>query len=113
MKKDEYGYVEHRLLEVEGFRVVDATATGPRAHDDLVWVGYGGIEGQWLTPAQALTLAGAITEAAHANLARRGQSEKRAVFAATSLLDLAKASPAFAQAVMSNANNRIVLKDAA
>ena len=50
MSNGEYGYLEHQILEVEGFRVVDATATGPRAHDDLVWVGFGGVEGSWLTP---------------------------------------------------------------
>lgn len=73
MPNDEHGYVEHQLCEVEGFRVVDATATGLRPHDDLVWVGYGGTEGRWLAPDRALTLAAAITKVANGNLARRGQ----------------------------------------
>lgn len=67
-------YVEHQVLDIEGFRVVDATATGVRSHDDLLWVGYGGTEGRWLTPGQALTLAAAITAVANSNLVRRGQS---------------------------------------
>ena len=73
MSNGEYGYLEHQILEVEGFRVVDATATGPRAHDDLVWVGFGGVEGSWLTPNQALVLAAAIAAVANGNLVRRGQ----------------------------------------
>ena len=73
MPNDEHGYIEHHLWEVEGFRVVDATATGQRPHDDLVWVGYGGVEGRWLPPAIALDLAAAITKAAKGNLARRSQ----------------------------------------
>ena len=72
MSKDEYGYVEHQIIEVEGFRVVDATATGPRPHDDLVWVGYEGMDGRWLSPENALTLAASIFKAANGNLARRG-----------------------------------------
>lgn len=72
MSNDEHGYVEHQTFEVEGFRVSDATATGLRPHDDLVWVGYGGTEGRWLAPEKALALAAAITKAANGNLARRG-----------------------------------------
>lgn len=66
-------YVEHQVMEVEGFRVVDATAIGSRPHDDLVWIGYGGTEGRWLSPEDALALASAITKAVSGNLARRGQ----------------------------------------
>jgi len=73
MSKDEYGYVEHQLVEVDGFRVVDATSTGLRPHDDLVWVGYGGVEGSWITSDDALALAVAITTVATGNLVRRGQ----------------------------------------
>lgn len=73
MPNDEHGYIEHQLWEVDGFRVVDATATGRCPHDDLVWVGYGGMDGRWLSPAIALDLAAAITKAAKGNLARRGQ----------------------------------------
>lgn len=67
-------YVEHQILEVESFRLVDATATGSRPHDDLVWVGYGGFEGRWLTPDRALTLAAGIAVVANGNLVRRGQT---------------------------------------
>jgi len=67
-------YVEHQAMEIEGFHVADATATGSRAHDDLVWVGYGGMNGRWITPKQALALAAAITAVANSNLVRRSQS---------------------------------------
>ncbi len=67
-----YGYAEHQRLEVDGFQLVDATATGPRAHDDLVWVGCGGLDGKWMKPEQALELAKAISTVANGNLARRG-----------------------------------------
>ena len=73
MSKDEYRFVQHQTFEMDGFRVVDATSTGPRPHDDLVWVGCEGIEGRWLSPDQALTLASAIADVAKSNLARRGQ----------------------------------------
>lgn len=74
MEDPDHGYTEHQLAEVEGFRVVDATATGQRPHDDLVWVGCGGMDGRWLTPGKALALAAAITKVANSNLAWRGQS---------------------------------------
>lgn len=74
MSNEDFGYEEHQALEVEGFRVVDATATGGRAHDDLVWVGYGGMDGRWLTPEKALELAAGIVEVAKGNLARRTRS---------------------------------------
>lgn len=72
MPNDKYNYAEHQLFEAEGFRVVDATATGPRSHDALVWVGYGGTEGRWLSPEAALDLAKGIVAVANSNLARRG-----------------------------------------
>ncbi|MDO9236192.1 MAG: hypothetical protein Q7U28_09205 [Aquabacterium sp.] len=71
MSDKEYGYVEHQLLEVQGFRVVDATATGPRAHDDLVWVGYGGVEGRWLSPEEAVSVAASIAKVVAAHVVRR------------------------------------------
>lgn len=67
-----FGYVEHQFVDVEGFRVVDATSTGSRPHDDLVWVGYGGMGGCWLRPEEALALSAAIAKVANGNLARRG-----------------------------------------
>lgn len=68
-----YSFVEHTVLEVEGFRVVDATASGDRAHDDLVWLGYGGMDGRWLTPAEALTVAEGINSVVKSHLARRSK----------------------------------------
>lgn len=65
-------YIEHEVHEIEGFRVVDATTTGSRPHDDLIWVGYGGMDGRWVSPSTALQLAAAITKAANLNLSRRG-----------------------------------------
>lgn len=72
----ERSYVEHLTLEVEGFRVVDATSTDSRPHDDVVWVGLGGVEGRWLSPEQALAVASAITEVAVSHLARHGKSAR-------------------------------------
>lgn len=65
-------YIEHEIHEIEGFRVVDATSAGSRPHDDLIWVGYGGMDGRWVSPSTALQLAAAITKAANSNLFRRG-----------------------------------------
>lgn len=73
-KRTQDTYAEHEVYEVNGFRVVDATDTGIRPHDDLIWVGYGGRDGRWLSPSNALELAVAITKAANGNLSRRGQS---------------------------------------
>ncbi len=54
-------YIEHQAVEVHGFFITDATSTDPRRHhDDLVWVGFGGMEGRWLTPDQADDVARAI-----------------------------------------------------
>jgi hypothetical protein len=71
--ENDYGYTEHQIAEVDGFCVVDATATGLRPHDDLIWIGYG-IEGRWITPAIAIELAETIKTVALSNLFRRGQS---------------------------------------
>ncbi|EKD97753.1 MAG: hypothetical protein ACD_23C00751G0015 [uncultured bacterium] len=73
MANDEYGYVEHQTFEVDGFRVADATSTGPRPHDDLVWVGHGGMEGRWLTPEAALDLAAVINQTVAVHVARRAK----------------------------------------
>lgn len=67
---NQYGYTEHHVVEADGFRVVDATATGERPHDDLIWVGYGGMEGRWLTPGEAMAVASAITEVVSSHVAR-------------------------------------------
>lgn len=66
-----YKYEEHQAIEVEGFRVVDATMAGPRPHDDLVWIGRD-CSGKWLTPNEAQALSKAILAVANNNLARRG-----------------------------------------
>lgn len=65
-------YVEHRSLVVQGFRVVDATATGNRGHDDLVWVGYDGEGGRWLSPEEALAVASSIASVTVSHLVPRG-----------------------------------------
>lgn len=71
----EYNYVEHLSLEVEGFRVTDATSSGTRPHDDLIWVGYGGMEGRWLSPEEAINVAATIAKVAVSHLVRRGKCD--------------------------------------
>ena len=71
MSNAEHGYVEHQIIEVEGFRIVDATATGPRPHDDLMWVGFGGMEGRWLSVEAALQVSAAIATVAASHVSRR------------------------------------------
>lgn len=63
-------YVEHVSIEVEGFRVADATSSGNRPHDDLIWVGYGGMNGRWMTPEQASSMAQAISPVVASHIAR-------------------------------------------
>lgn len=64
-------YTEHTKIEAHGFEIVDATDTGPRCpHDDLIWVGYGGMDGRWLTPSQVEELAGALFGVATVHRAR-------------------------------------------
>lgn len=70
MSEDKYGYVEHLTVEVDGFHVTDATATGPRPHDDLVWVGFG-MEGRWLSREDAVQLSAAIAKVTASQLCRR------------------------------------------
>lgn len=71
MSDAKFGYVEHQTLEIEGFRIADATATGPRPHDDFVWVGFGGVDGRWLTPEAAVQVAAAIAKIAASHVSRR------------------------------------------
>lgn len=61
---------EHKVIEVEGFRVVDATSPTYPIHDDLIWVGLEN-GGRWLTTERALELSNAIALVANANIARR------------------------------------------
>lgn len=65
-------YVEHQTHEVSGFRIVDATSTGSRPHDDLIWVGTAaGQDGKWISPESAMELVAAIAKTAHGNMERR------------------------------------------
>jgi hypothetical protein len=69
MPDNKYGYVEHETAEVAGFLITDATSTGPRPHDDLIWVGYRN-DGRWLTPDEALAIAAAINKVAYSHIER-------------------------------------------
>ena len=69
MVKDDY--LELMSLGIEGFRIVDATSTGTRDHDDLVWIGYGGMDGRWMTPEQALSVSKGIEAVVAFHRARR------------------------------------------
>lgn len=64
-------YTEHSAIEAHGFCITDATNTDPdRPHDDLLWVGYGGMEGRWLTADQAEEVARAIDAVVQSHRAR-------------------------------------------
>lgn len=69
-------YTEHTKIEAYGFEINDVTVSGcsnvgcDRDHDDLIWVGYGGLEGRWLTVDQVEELAGALFGAATVHRAR-------------------------------------------
>lgn len=65
-------YTEHKAVKVDVFEVVDATATGERAHDDLIWIGCFG-EGKWVSPERAMEFAKAIETVVEAHNARRGK----------------------------------------
>lgn len=69
-------YVVHLELEVEGFRMVDSTATGDRGHDDLIWVGYAGGDGRWLAPQEALAVAKAIETVVAAHVSRHRNADQ-------------------------------------
>lgn len=62
-------YFEHATEEVTGFSITDATSTGLRPHDDVIWVGYRS-EGRWLKPEEAIALADAIKRVANSHIAR-------------------------------------------
>lgn len=63
-------YIEHTNVEVQDFRIVDATTENRLGEPlDLLWVGVYG-EGRWLTAAEAEELAGAIFGAAAIHRAR-------------------------------------------
>lgn len=65
-------YVEHQIHEVSGFSIVDATSTGLRGHDDLIWIGTtDGQGGSWISPESAMALVAAIAQTAHGNMERR------------------------------------------
>lgn len=69
---DEYGYTEHKAVEVGAFNVADATAIGPCAHDDVIWIDCRG-EGEWVSPEHAMELAKAIESVVKAHNARNGK----------------------------------------
>jgi hypothetical protein len=66
--------VEHSRLQLHGFVLADATATGERAHDDLIWIACGG-EGRWLSPKEAIELAQGITTVVASHLERHALAE--------------------------------------
>lgn len=68
-------YVEHFSIDVEGFRVTDATSTGHRPHDDLIWIGCDGLGGRWLKPEAALEVASAIQTVVHSHASRHGETD--------------------------------------
>ncbi len=67
---------EHKVIEVEGFRVVDATSSTYPIHDNLIWVGQG-THGRWITIDQATKLAKAILDITDNNLARRQRAASK------------------------------------
>lgn len=71
-RTESMSYTEHTKVEAHGFQAVDATNTEPdRGHDDLIWVGYGGMEGRWLTADQAAGVARAIDAVVESHRTRR------------------------------------------
>jgi hypothetical protein len=69
--KSQHSYVEHTKLELGGFVVADATATGLRPHDDLIWIGIND-GGRWVTPLDAVAYSRAIQDVVASHYARRG-----------------------------------------
>lgn len=58
--KNEYEFIEYESKEVAGFLVADSQSKGLRPHNDVIWLGYGGVNGRWMTPDELLELAEAI-----------------------------------------------------
>jgi hypothetical protein len=52
-------YTEHSQIEAHGILVADSTL---ESGDRRIWVGYGGMEGRWLTHAQFRELVAALVE---------------------------------------------------
>lgn len=76
-------YVEHQCVDdIHGFRVCDATTgrVDSSNRNRLIWVGYGGYEGRWMKPEEALQLAAAIEATAWAHI-EMVSAEQRRVFA--------------------------------
>lgn len=67
-------YTEHAKHEYAGFKVVDATLD----EQDLIWVGFGGAEGRWLTAAEVTRLSGLLAEAATSHMTRLGAAPRTA-----------------------------------
>lgn len=64
-------YVEHTKEEYLGFEVVDATAEYRDGSPmEKIWVGFGGMEGAWLSPLQAEILAAKISRVTKSHVQR-------------------------------------------
>jgi hypothetical protein len=59
-------YQEHTELDSHGFKLVDAQTEGR----NLIWVGYGGMEGRWLRVDEAEQLLADLTKTIAAHRAR-------------------------------------------
>lgn len=65
------GYIEHKVMELDGgLKVVDATVSGLRQHDDLIWIEING-GGRWVTPLEAVAYSRAIQEVVAFHCERR------------------------------------------
>lgn len=64
-------YREHMAVEYAGFLVSDTTTN---SGNERIWVGYGGMEGSWLSPDEVTGLAEALIRVRDAHLARIGGS---------------------------------------
>lgn len=67
----QYEYTEHTKFDQDGFVVVDATSTGSRPHDDLIWIGINE-SGRWVTALEAVAYSRAIQQVVAAHCERRG-----------------------------------------
>lgn len=60
-------YREHMAVEYAGFLVSDTTTN---SGNERIWVGYGGMEGSWLSPDEVAALADVLKSVRDAHLAR-------------------------------------------
>lgn len=59
-------YEEHSSIEYEGFRIADASLES----GEKIWIGYGGMEGRWMTADQVKKLAALLVEVTDSHEAR-------------------------------------------